>query len=134
MKPRYLIPIAAGLLIAACQTTKPNRFDQADLNSDGKLSRDEVHDYMVVSIFVTRDLNKDKLMTKEEWNEPADEKLFDLRDANKDGVVSLDEAKDYSKKAGMWDATIKEADADKDGSISREEAVAFYDSKAGPGH
>ena len=124
--------LLAALILAACQSAPENRFDNADLNGDGRLSRDEVHDYMVTSIFVTRDMNKDKLMSLEEWNDLSEKKLFDLRDANKDGKVSLEEAKAYSKKAGMWDSVIREADANKDGFISREEASAYYAAKEGP--
>lgn len=121
--------LAALLALAACQTS-PNRFDQADLNGDGKLSRDEVHDYMVTAIFASRDANRDQKMTMAEWDpniSAEDRRLFNLRDTNKDGVVTLEEAKTYSKKYGTWDGVIKLADTDKDGFISRSEAAAFFD-------
>lgn len=129
----FLFPLAA-LLAASCQTAQPNRFDQTDLNGDGKLSRDEVHDYLVTSVFASRDANKDQLMTKAEWGEDDREtnKIFAARDTNKDGSVSLEEAKIYAKKVGTLDDVIKEADADKDGFISRQEATAYYASKEGP--
>lgn len=130
---KLLLPLA-GLMLAACQTA-PNRFDQADLDGDGKLSRDEVHDYLITSVFVTRDANKDKLMTKAEWGDEGDgatDRLFAARDTNKDGMVSLEEAKIYAKKIGTFDEIIKEADTNKDGFISREEAAAYHASKEGP--
>ena len=137
MNTLRLLPILSVLAVASCSTVspQPNRFDQADLNHDGKLTRDEVYTHMVSTIFEARDTNHDKLMTKAEWNTDmsADEvKLFKARDTNHDGVVSLAEAIAYSKKMKTYDATIKEADKNKDGFISREEAVAFYADKAGP--
>ncbi len=133
MNSKTLLLPLAGLLLAGCQTTsRPDRFAQADRNGDGRLSRDEVHDFMVTSIFATRDADKNNIMTKAEWNDPADNALFNLRDANKDGGVSLAEAKAYSKKVGKWDAVIKETDTNKDGFVSREEAAAYYGSKEGP--
>jgi Ca2+-binding EF-hand superfamily protein len=131
---RLLLPLAC-LALAACQTATPNRFDEADLNSDAKLSRDEVTDYMVTSIFVTRDTNKDKSMSTAEWNPEKDAaaaKIFTERDTNQDGAVTLDEAKAYAKKVGSYNALVKEADTDKDGAINREEASAYYASKEGP--
>lgn len=128
---KHLLPLV-GVMLAACQTS-PNRFDQADLDGDGKLSRDEVHGYLVTSVFASRDANKDKLMTKAEWGEDEAEtnKIFAARDTNKDGMVSLEEAKAHARKVGAFDDVIKEADANKDGFISREEATAYYASKEG---
>lgn len=130
---KLLLPLA-GLMLASCQTT-PNHFDQADFDGDGKLSRDEAHDYLITSVFVTRDTNKDKLMTKTEWGDEGDgatDKLFADRDTNKDGMVSLEEAKAYAKRIGTFDEIIKEADTNKDGFISREETAAYHASKEGP--
>lgn len=133
MKSHYLLPLAT-LLLASCQTT-PDRFAQADINADGKLSRDEGRNFLVSTIFATRDINKDHVLTKAEWNsenDPDAAKVFRECDANKDGKVTLEEALSHAKKTGYRDATLMTADTNIDGFISREEAKAFYASKEGP--
>lgn len=136
MKTSFFVLPLIGILLSACQTTKqPDRFDQADRNGDGKLSLDEITEYMVTTIFDTRDANKDKRMTTEEWypegGTPAP-KEFKARDQDGDGVVSLEEAIAYSKKVGTYKDAMREADTNKDGWVSRAEAIAYYDSKEGP--
>jgi hypothetical protein len=125
---------ALFLMLAACQTTQPNRFDQADANHDSKLSRDEVNTFLVTGLFDSRDANHDKRMTQAEWvvdNDPAQTKAFHDRDANRDGVVTLEEALAYGRKHGTANQVIHAADADKDGSVSRDEMTAYYASKEG---
>jgi len=133
-----LIILATVGIIAACQTThtgKENRFDQADTNHDGRLSRDEVSDMIVTEIFNGRDVNRNGKLTKAEWVVPGDEqgnKVFRNADANHDGVVTLEEAKVYGRKIGVGKAFFNEADKNHDGYLSREEASAYYASKEGP--
>jgi hypothetical protein len=55
---------ALSLALNACQTTSPDRFDQADKNHNGSLSRDEINTHLVSAIFDTRDANHDQKMTK----------------------------------------------------------------------
>lgn len=135
---RYIAMLAAAGFLAACQTThhaKPNRFDQADANHDGRLSRDEVSDYLVTEVFDGRDTKKNGKLTKAEWTVPGDEKwnkVFRNADANHDGVVTLEEAKAYGRKHGAGNEFFQNADKNHDGSVSREEARAYYASKEGP--
>src|SRR4051794_37583108 len=106
-----VLPIAA-LTLASCKTaapTQPDRFDEADTNHDGKLSKDEVNTYFAVSVFTGRDTNHDKKMTREEWNPMKDkheENIFIARDTNKDGVVTLEEAVIYAKKTGHYNKVV----------------------------
>jgi hypothetical protein len=132
---RALAAFCLGL--AGCQTTQPNRFDQSDINHDGKLSRDEINSYVVTSVFESRDANHDKKLTKAEWlvgKDTGREKLFRDRDANHDGVVTLDEALTYGRKHGIANQVVREADTNKDGVVSREEITTYYGSKEGPPH
>jgi Ca2+-binding EF-hand superfamily protein len=120
--------------LPACQTTPPDRFQQADLNRDGRLSREEVSDYLVTGVFASRDANGDKRMTREEWlagEDPGQEKIFRERDLNRDGVVTLEEALEYGRKKGTATQLVREADKNKDGVLSREEVAAYYGSKEG---
>lgn len=117
-----------------CQTTQPNRFEQADSNHDGKLSRDEINTYLVTGVFDSRDANHDGKLTKTEWlvgEDSGQEKIFRDRDANHDGVVTLDEAIAYGRKKGTANQIVREADKNKDGVVSREEITAYYGSKEG---
>ena len=68
----------------------PDGFSQADTNHDGKLSRDEASDYLVIEIFISRDANHDGRMTLEEWvgGDPTRSADFKKRDANDDGIVT----------------------------------------------
>lgn len=126
-----------GCQTTAPQTKAPDRFDQADANHDGKLSRDEINSYLVTGVFESRDANHDGRLTKAEWlvgEDAGQEKLFRERDANKDGEVTLDEALAYGRKKGAANKVLREADKDKDGAVSREEATAYYGSKEGSPH
>jgi Ca2+-binding EF-hand superfamily protein len=130
---------AAFGLLAACQTTQkpisPDRFAQADKNHDGKLSKEECTDYLVTRIYDAKDKNHDGKLTWEEANTPAgagNKQRFKAADANKDGVVTLDEALAYGRKHEPYKDAFKEADKNHDGYLSREEVEAYYASKEGP--
>ena len=135
IKSNFLPLAALGLALAGCQTTAPNRFNKADTNHDGKLSRDEINTYLVTGVFESRDTNRDGKMTRAEWlvgEDPGQEKVFRDRDANHDGVVTLEEAIAYGRRKGTANALVRKADKNKDGSVSREEITAYYGSKEGP--
>ena len=102
-----LVLVLAAPSAYAAPSPAPDRFAQADSNHDGKLSRDEASDYLVIEIFTSRD-------------------------ANHDGVVTVQEALAYGKKKGMAVIMIKKADTNKDGFLSRQEVAAYYASKEGP--
>ncbi len=135
MKHTALIAAGACAMLVSCKTVPADRFAQADLNRDGRLTRGEVSDYMVTTIFVTRDANNDKKLTKAEWvadGAKAGEKTFAANDKNKDGVVTLEEALAHSRKTGLFDDEVKAADTNKDGTLSRAEVETYYAKKEGP--
>ena len=135
LKSTYLPLAALGLALAGCQTTAPNRFDQADTNHNGNLSRDEINTYLVTGVFESRDANHDGKMTRAEWlvgEDPGQEKIFRDRDANHDGTVTLEEAVACGRRKGTANELVRKADKNKDGSVSREEITAYYGSKEGP--
>ncbi len=137
MKIRHLLPALGLLALASCKTATPaapDRFVQADTDKDGKISRDEMSDFQVVTLFTARDANNDKIMTLEEWNpskDPAATKTHKERDSNKDGQVSLEEAILFARHKKSFDAIFIEADTNKDHSLSRPEVLAYYASKEG---
>jgi Ca2+-binding EF-hand superfamily protein len=125
---------AVALACTSCQTTPPppDRFTQADRDGSGALDASEVTDYFVGAIFEERDTNKDGRITPAEWNpemDAAEAREFATRDADKDGVVTRQEAVAHALAAGVYADDIRAADTNKDGLITREEARAYYASK-----
>lgn len=137
MKITHLLPVLGLSVLAACKTapSSASRFDAADVNHDGSLSRAEMSDFLVVSVFSARDTDGDKKMTLTEWSEAGDTaalKSFTQRDLNKDGLVTLAEAQVFGRSQKSNDAIFVEADTNKDHALSRGEVTAYYASKEGP--
>ena len=141
---QILLPLVIAVVataFASCKTTSSSsdtsadRFAQADTNHDGKLSRDEANDYFVGQIFDSRDLNHDGQLTWDEWNVPGagrSKAKFNAADTNKDGSLSREEALAYGRQRGAFDKEFQEADTNHDGYVTQEEAQAYYASKEGP--
>jgi Ca2+-binding EF-hand superfamily protein len=125
---------------SGCSTTKTGpkstagEFDRADTNHDGKVSRDELNQYIVNQVFDSRDTNHDGRMTEQEWTggDPARSAEFKKRDLNGDGVVTKQEAITYGRQHGIANKIMKEADTNHDGSLDRAEFQAYYGSREGP--
>ena len=115
-------------------TTGPDAFSRADTNHDGKLSRNEASDFLVIQIFTSRDANHDGRMTLVEWigGDSTRAAEFKKRDANNDGIVTEKEAMDYGRAHGVVNEIMKEADTNHDGALSRAEVKAYYASREGP--
>ena|SRR5437870_3818915 len=132
------------MLLSACAANKnlqpaqsarggASGFDAADINHDGKLSRDEASDFLVNEIFASRDANHDGRMTKQEWADDDPERVADFqkRDANHDGIVTKEEAMTYGRAHGITKKIFKEADTNHDGLLDRAEVQAYYASREG---
>jgi hypothetical protein len=122
---------------AEAQTAPPagaDAFSPADANHDGKLSRDEASDFLVIRVFVSRDANHDGRMTMEEWigGDPTRSADFKKRDANNDGIVTMQEAIAYGRESGVVNEIMREADTNHDGALSLAEVTAYYASREGP--
>src|SRR4029079_6793661 len=72
-----LVLVLAAPSAYAAPSPAPDAFAQADSNHDGKLSRDEASDYLVIEIFTSRDANHDRPMTVTEWTAGASRLLED---------------------------------------------------------
>jgi Ca2+-binding EF-hand superfamily protein len=72
-------------------------------------------------------------MTKEEWSggDPGRVADFQKRDANHDGIVTKDEAVAYGRAHGTATQMFKEADKNHDGYLDRAEVQAYYASREG---
>ena len=124
--------------VTACQTTSPNppnRFDQADVNRDKSLSLDETNNLLVGEMFAARDANKDKQLTRAgvvEGDNAREVKSFRERDANGDGNITMEEALAYGRKKGLAKQLMRDADTDKNGQLSSAEVEAYYGKREGP--
>ena len=112
---RLALLLAPLVLLSACQSTTKTedffeaRFARADVNKDGKLSREEVSDFVVHNIFDSRDANKDGKLTSTEWwpdNDAKQRAMFNKRDTNKDGFVSIAEREVSSAVAAVVCGTM----------------------------
>lgn len=126
----------ASIILCSCSTVGPthDRFAEADLNHDGKLTQHEVGRYLATKMFDSLDANHDGKLTMAEWNptnNAKDAKAFRAADTNHDGVVTLDEAARYAEKSGLVKNFMREADTNHDGVITREEAKAYYAKREG---
>ena len=115
-------------------TAGSDAFSQADANHDGKLSRNEASDFLVIQIFISRDANHDGRMTLLEWTggDPGRSADFKKRDTNHDGIVTKKEALTYGRAHGVVNQIMREADTNHDGALSRAEVKAYYASREGP--
>jgi len=123
-------------IFTGCQTSgTTDRFCEADVNKDGKLTSDEASDYIVIGVFESLDANKDGKLSLSECAVETDAvgvKDFHKRDLNKDGTVTRQEAIAYSRKKGIVAKVFPQADKNHDAALSREEVTSFYGSKEGP--
>src|SRR2546423_5067901 len=136
-KMRSCIVTIAMLTLGACAANKNlhpdrgGRFNAADTNHDGKLSRAEASDFLVGEIFDSRDANHDGKLTEQEWTggDPGRLADFKKRDANHDGIVTKEEALAYGRTHGEMNNIFQEADKNHDGYLNRAEVQVYYASR-----
>jgi hypothetical protein len=110
-------------------------FALADVNHDGKLSRQEADNYLAFVVFTASDANADGRLTEQEWfhDEPAQLIAFRKCDANGDGVVTLSEAIAFTHRDRSALALLRHADRNRDGKLNRAEIDAYFMRVAGLG-
>ncbi len=132
MRPLASLPLLTLLILAATapaqRSTADAVFQRADRNGDGKVTPDELPNGATFARF---DLDKDGIITPEEGRKVLDstevaeavatdpaggELVFKYLDKNADGVLTADELPKQAQR-------VKALDRDKDGRITRAEAV-----------
>jgi len=137
MKPLLFCALACGLVLAfaGCASTDPKaaaaddfktNFAAADVNNDGKVTRQEFGYSMIENAFRRFDANKNGVVTLKEFVAMGGSpEKFKQIDRSGNGVITLEEAK--SAKVAMDAMTINfyAADVDKDGYVTLGEALAY---------
>ncbi len=114
------------------RTTEIERFDKVDANHDGRLTLDEIqafHRELAAKRFAEKDTNNDGKLSRSEVSRMPDE-VFSRLDLNKDGVLTPDE---LANRGGRFQShaerRFQHADANGDGAISKDEALAGADKR-----
>ena len=128
MKLRYNVLAAVAALSLAGGCSSAHNFARADVNKDGKLSKDEMEKVLLSAVFEAGDVNDDSKITLTEYRS-VDPKYptsrFKARDINSDGSVTPQELLEYADRTNSLDDLIAMMDTDKDGYVTPAEAKAF---------
>lgn len=121
MKPIHtLLP---ALLLASCATTPTQtpeqKFQTADKNGDGSVSRVEATHLMIADAFAMYDSNRDGFVSEAEFVASGG-KAANFRKLNPSGSgkVSLQEAQASPAVSKIFAVSFDEADANKDGKVT----------------
>lgn len=126
---RLLLSAAAILagLTPACHREEA-AFTELDLNHNHKLSLSELQAAVVTGLFNTYDADKDGVITKEEWRKKdpgGDGNFMRQRDLNRDGRITREEALVFTKRQGFCLDVLGQADRNGNGTIERKEAAVW---------
>lgn len=127
----FLLALGLSTLAFGCasqpkNTTFEERFQRADANNDGKVTRQEYGYSMIEDVFARTDKSKDGTISLEEFvaigGSPA---TFKKMDVNGDGQVTIEEAKGSKIALDAMTIQFYGADTDKDGYVTLAEALAY---------
>lgn len=128
MKLRYNVIAAVAALSLAGGCSSAHNFARADVDKDGKLSKDEMEKVLLSAVFEAGDVNDDSKIDLAEYRtvDPEyPEARFKARDINHDGSVTPQELLEYADRTDSLDDLIAMMDTDNDGYVTPTEAKAF---------
>lgn len=136
MKLTPVFVVLAACWLGGCRSgMTTNRFEQADLNNDGLISKPEAGVYVASNLFDGMDKNHDGKIVSPEWNAGGNmmtAKNFQKADLNHDGAVTEEELKVAAIRSQKLTDFMTGADRNHDGGVSKPEALSYYASKEGP--
>lgn len=132
MKSSLCLFAAVAALITGCATAPQsgnaalmNRFKQADASGDGKLSRKEFTDFLIVEAFANYDKNKDGVVTLAEWTAGGGTKETFLAMGGGDGTLTLAQVQASKVAQNQMAKPFDQADTSKSGYVTLEEFTAY---------
>lgn len=137
MKTTFVLSgIALATLFSSCTTSTTQRypdppsleaqFAKADVNGDGKVSRQEYGKLLIDEMAIYFDANGDGVVTKNEFVAlGGDPEAFDRLDQNGDGKLTAAEVKMSDEAIDVLTVAFVGADQNKDGYVTLEEAKAY---------
>jgi Ca2+-binding EF-hand superfamily protein len=128
MKLRYNLIAAVAALSLAGGCSSAHNFARADVDKDGKLSKDEMEKVLLSAVFESGDIDEDGQITLAEYR-TVDPKYptarFKARDIDGNGSVTPQELLEYAHRNDSLDDLIAIMDTDNDGYVTPAEAKAF---------
>ena len=130
-------PVAAACIFLLLILTAPAlawhpAFKKADTNKDGKISRDELRDYMKENAFERLDNDKSRGISPDEWSHTHDVieikdygKAFRSVDRDRDSRITFPEFSNYLEKYSNIEDAFMIMDRNKDGVLGPDEISYF---------
>jgi len=121
-----------AFLLASCATTTTlspeQKFQRADKNSDGSVSRVEATNQIIGDAFAMYDTNRDGFVSEAEFVASGG-KSENFRKINKSGSgkISLQEAQESREVFNVFAVSFDEADANKDGKVTLAEYQSYLE-------
>jgi Ca2+-binding EF-hand superfamily protein len=118
-----------AFLLASCATTTPSttrspeqRFQRADKNGDGSVSRAEATQQIITDAFALYDSNRDGFVSEEEFVASGGTSTnFHKINKSGNGKITLQEAQASREVFDVFVVSFDEADANKDGKVTWQE-------------
>ena len=129
---KLIKPLLPAVLLASCATTATTqqtpeqKFQRADKNGDGSVSRVEATNVMIADAFAMYDSNGDGFVSESEFVASGGTSE-NFRKINKSGsgTISLEEAKASPAVFNTFVVSFDEADANKDGQVTLAEYQGY---------
>ena len=102
--------------------------ESTDTDGDRKVTLPELSDALTREVFTASDTDKDGVISFAEWRKMApnlDPSVWKYRDADGNGSVNMEEALAFTRRNKTWYPLFEGLDDDKDSVVTVEEAQQF---------